>query len=122
MSNPVVHFEIMTPRPDRVRKFYAEVFGWQMTPVQDFYTLIGTKRPGDATGIDGGIGESQDGSNDIVMYIEVDDTDAFLKKVNEKGGKTITPTTVVPGMVTFATFKDLDGNTVGLVKREPPAR
>ncbi len=52
----------------------------------------------------------------------MDDTDAYLKKINAKGGKTITPTTVVPGMVTFAIFKDLDGNTVGLVKSEVPAK
>ena len=30
MPNPVVSFEIRGPNPERLRKFYADVFGWDM--------------------------------------------------------------------------------------------
>ncbi len=67
MPNPVVHFEIISQKPEQAKKFYAEIFGWKMTPVQDIYTLVGTKSPGQEHGIDGGIGNSQGGPNHIDM-------------------------------------------------------
>jgi predicted enzyme related to lactoylglutathione lyase len=41
---------------------------------------------------------------------------SFLKKIESLGGKTVVPTTEIPNMVTFALFKDPEGNMVGLVK------
>ena len=66
-------------------------------------------------GIGGGIAASQDGKSGVKVYIEVDDPDAYLKKVEGMGGKTVMPTTDL-GMVTMAQFTDPAGNVVGLVK------
>ena len=69
-----------------------------------------------AGGINGGISASEDGMSQVTIYIEVDDPDVFLKKVESMGGKTVVPTTVIPDMVTFALFSDPEGHIVGLVK------
>ena len=55
----------------------------------------------------------------VNIYVEVDDPDAYLRKAEQMGGKTVMPTTEIPNMVTFAMFSDPDGNIVGLVKADP---
>ena len=65
--------------------------------------------------IGGGIAEAQ-GPNQVIFYIEVDDPQAVLDRIEEAGGKTVVPVTEVPDMVTFAQFADPQGNVVGLVK------
>lgn len=48
--------------------------------------------------------------------MDVDDVQAYLDKAKELGGKTfVGPITIPAG--TFAWFSDIDGNTIGLLKR-----
>jgi hypothetical protein len=42
------------------------------------------------------------------------DLQATLDKVESLGGKTVTPVTEIPGVVTFAEFQDPQGRVVGL--------
>jgi predicted enzyme related to lactoylglutathione lyase len=65
--------------------------------------------------IGGGIGEAQ-GPNQVIFYIEVDDPQAYLDRIDKAGGRTVVPVTEIPDMVTFAQFSDPQGNVVGLVK------
>jgi uncharacterized protein len=115
MAHPVVHFEVTGPDDGRLADFYASLFGWRMQPVPGVgYTLI---HAGGA-GINGGI----DGRGATIFYIETDDLQSALDKINLVGGKTITPITELPGMATYAVFEDLDGLAVGLVlARAQPA-
>jgi hypothetical protein len=55
----------------------------------------------------------------VSVYIEVDDPDAYLKKIEKAGGKTLMPTTQVTPTTTIALFSDPDGNVVGLLKAGP---
>jgi hypothetical protein len=52
----------------------------------------------------------------VVFYVEVDDPQAYLDRIEKAGGTTVVPVTEVPGMVTFAQFADPQGNVIGLVK------
>ena len=52
------------------------------------------------------------------VYIEVDDPDAYLKKIEAKGGKTLMPTTTIMPGTTIAMFSDPEGNVNGLLKAE----
>ncbi len=54
----------------------------------------------------------------VTFYVQVDDLDAYLKKAESLGGRTVVPPTEIPNMVTFAMFSDPDGNAVGLVKTQ----
>ena len=73
---------------------------------------------GSGRGIGGGVGASPDGSGHVTFYVEVDDLDATLSKVEEMGGKTVMPPTEIPGMVTLAQFHDPEGHLIGLLKTQ----
>jgi predicted enzyme related to lactoylglutathione lyase len=113
MVHAVVHFEIGGPDDRQLADFYSDLLGWQMQPVPGIgYTLIDTCA---GEGINGGVSATQDGVPTVTFYIEADDLQAVLDKVNLLGGKTVTPITELPGMATFAMFEDLDGLVIGLV-------
>jgi predicted enzyme related to lactoylglutathione lyase len=106
-----VHFEIGGPDSGRLADFYAALFGWRMQPIPG-YTLIDTEG---GSGINGGVRQTADGEARITFYIETDDMQAALDKINLLGGKTETPITELAGVVTYAVFSDLDGLLIGLV-------
>ena len=112
MAHPVVHFEISGPDDRRLADFYASLLGWDMQPVPGIdYTLV---RTGDA-GISGGIGKVTDARPATTFYIETDDLQSALDKINLVGGKTVAPITELPGVATHAIFEDLDSLAVGVV-------
>jgi predicted enzyme related to lactoylglutathione lyase len=51
-----------------------------------------------------------------VLYLGVANIDQTLKHIEDAGGKTIVPRTVVLGVVTFALFSDPAGNRMGLAE------
>jgi uncharacterized protein len=113
MAHAVVHFEIGGPDDQQLAGFYSGLLGWGMSPVAGVgYTLVDTHG---GAGINGGVEQRPDGSSEITFYIQADDLQAVLDKVNLLGGKTQTPITELPGMATFAKFEDLDGLVIGLV-------
>jgi predicted enzyme related to lactoylglutathione lyase len=114
MASPVVHFEILGQDGEKLKDFYKNIFHWEIDSNNPMnYGLVKAEE----NGIGGGIGTAPEGSpNQATFYIEVENTDASLKMIEEMGGKTIVPTTVIPDMVTFALFQDPEGNLVGLVK------
>jgi uncharacterized protein len=113
VAHAVVHFEISGPDAGQLADFYASLFGWSMHPVPGVgYTLVDTSA---GSGINGGIAESPDGAAAVTFYIETDDMQAALDKINLLGGKTETPITELAGMVTFAKFADPDELIIGLV-------
>ena len=115
MPNPVVHFEVGGKDAQKLQRFYTDAFGWRVDADNPMnYGVVDTQC--DGSGINGGISPADDRPNWVTFYVEVDDPDAYLKKIEGMGGKTIRPTTVIPGMVTYALFADPEGNVVGLVK------
>ena len=113
MGAPVTWFEISSSDPKAAREFYGDLFGWNLELIEESnYALVDTGRDG---AIGGGIGEAQ-GPNQVIFYIEVDDPQGCLDRVEKAGGRTVVPVTEVPDMVTFAQFADPQGNVVGLVK------
>ncbi len=113
MGQPVVHFEIVGKDAKKLQEFYAGLFGWHIDADNPMnYGIVDTHGDG---GIGGGIGPAQ-GPNQVTFYVQVDDPQAYLNKIEGIGGKTIVPVTEIPDMVTFALFADPEGNVVGLVK------
>ncbi len=117
MKPRVVHFEIIGKDGEALIDFYRKAFGWEIddsNPMQ--YGLVQAQGEGS---IGGGIASGESGQPGYVtVYIEVDDPDKYLAQIASLGGKTIVPTTTVPGMVTFALFADPEGHTIGLIKSE----
>ncbi len=119
MAAPVTHFEIMARDGQRVRDFYGNLFGWTFNDMQG-YGMVDT---GVKMGIGGGIGQLGENMMPMVtFYVQVEDVQAHLDKAASMGGTILVPLTEVPGMVTFAQFKDPEGNVVGLLKgpQAPP--
>ena len=102
---------------DKARKFYGEVFGWKVgaaDPNFD-YSMIDAKQ----AGVGGGIGSSPQGKGYVTIYVTVDDPDAYLKKAEKAGGKTLMPTTTITPDTTIAQFADPNGAMIGLLKAMP---
>ena len=109
MTTPVTWFELTGTDTAALRTFYADLFGWDIAPVDGMdYGIVAA---GDG-GIGGGI-TGADGAGTVV-YLQVDDIQATLDRIERAGGKTTVPVTVIPDMVTFAQFADPEGNVVGL--------
>ena len=120
MGKPVVHFEIASTGSDEAQKFYSSLFGWKIDANNPM--KYGTIKTAEGVGINGGIYQTDDGRSSTLVYVAVEDTDAYLKKVQALGGSIVKPTEVVPGMVTFALFADPTGTVMGLVKDEMPPK
>jgi predicted enzyme related to lactoylglutathione lyase len=119
MANPVTHFEVTGKDGKKLQDFYSGVFGWNVNADNPMnYGIVDAADTGG--GIGGGISAGDGGRTQVTFYIEVDDPDAYLKKVESKGGKTVMPTMEIPGMVVFAQFADPEGNVIGLVKAGYP--
>ena len=115
MANPVTWFEIIGPDAAKLQSFYKSVFGWKMSdpmPQMGNYSMLDNE----GQGIGGGIGGDAGDQPRMTVYIQVDDPDAYLAKVNAAGGKTLMPTTNIMEGVTIAMFSDPAGNVVGLLK------
>ncbi|MBM3926129.1 MAG: VOC family protein [SAR202 cluster bacterium] len=115
MPNPVVHFEIYG-KSQKLQEFYKKVFDWHVDSNNPMdYGFVDTH----AGGINGGIPVPPDKKPRVMVYIEVKDLNAFLKKIEKAGGKTLMPPTEIPGVVTFAQFADPDGNAMAWSKLKP---
>jgi predicted enzyme related to lactoylglutathione lyase len=112
MGNPVTWFEVTGKDGPALQKFYSEAFGWQFQdPANMGYGML--MQP--EKGIGGGVGQAQDGDGHVTFYVEVDDPQAALDKIEQLGGKTVMPVTEM-GMATFALFNDPEGHLVGVFK------
>jgi uncharacterized protein len=121
MSNAVVWFEVVGTDGTKLRRFYGDLFGWQISEgdADMDYGMVTAERQG----IGGGIGRSQDGGpGHVTFYVEVDDPKAYLDKAQKLGATVIAPPMEVPGWdLTIALFADPDGHVIGLSKGAVPA-
>lgn len=132
--NNVVHFEIHASDPNKVAKFYQEVFGWEITvagPEFGGYRMIMT--PGNKTdggpatlGINGGMtlrkGEmpkSGEPVNAYVCIISVENLDATLTTALAAGGTMALDKMDVPHVGLLAYMKDPDNNLFGILQPSP---
>ena len=108
----ICHFEIPIQDKERAKAFYGEVFGWKFNDVAEMdYTLFET--PGKNVG--GGLFKPDDKMpNKVVNYLTVNSIEATAKKVEQLGGKTLTPKLEVPGHGFFMHILDSEGNLLSL--------
>ena len=117
MGQPVVHWEFWSENPEKVSGFYEKVFDWKVRHIPEMdYRLVET---GGTGGINGGIMTPKKGPwpGKLAFYIDVDDLDAYTRKITEAGGKVIVAKQDVPGVGQLALFEDPDGRVNGLWKQ-----
>ncbi len=114
MAAPVVRWQILSPRPDEVGRFYGSVFGW--TERRDNalgYREINTGSP---KGIPGGVWPAPpDAPSFVQLFVEVDDIDATIDAVTSNGGTILVPKSALPDGDTMAVVRDPLGMSLGLV-------
>src|ERR1051325_10383268 len=111
MAHPVVHAEIRSTTPDATRAFFAGLFGWSYSDgAYPGYTFVDT-------GVEGAlptaISPLQDGADEVLFFVGVQDVEKTLARAEELGGTIVQPTQSVPG-VSFGVFADPQGHLVGV--------
>ncbi len=115
MSHPIVHIELSAHDQKEIASFYANVFGWQIQEFPDMnYTTFssGEDRPG---GGFNAVSEANPAGTTIV-YIETDDVDASLAKIEANGGERVGEPLDIPGVGIIHWFNDPSGNHMSLLK------
>ena len=114
-----IWFEVAGRDAGKLQSFFSDLFGWQIdanNPME--YGMVDTKA---GKGINGGIGGPPDETypGHFTIYVEVDDLQKTLDKVEKLGGKTVMPPSEIPGAnqpLSIAMFTDPDGRLIGLSK------
>ena len=120
MGQPVVHFEIIGKDADKLRSYYADLFGWEFDADNPMnYGMV--QRDGntnaDGIGIGGGVGAGPEGyGGHVTFYIEVPDVEAALAKAESLGGSRTMGPEKVSDEVEIGLFNDPEGHQVGVVK------
>lgn len=112
-ARPVVHWEITARDPDRLKRFYAELFNWTVGegPVMNIPPGIG----GPESGVGGHIRASE--PTGVTLYIQVRDLAESVRRAGELGGSVVRDRIQVPDGATLAVIEDPESNRVVLVQQ-----
>lgn len=113
MGQPVVQFEIAGRNGQKLREFYGYLFDWKIEKSDP--SGIGAVKTSGKGGIDGSIREESNGPVETLIYVQVQDLEATLTRVEKLGGKTIVPPTESSDR-RWAQFEDPEGHIIGLVQ------
>ncbi len=118
-NHPIVHIEFPAADPGAAAKFYADAFDWQLQvdPSFDYHMFSAEGGPGGGfvkVGATAGPGTVDYKTGEPLIYIQTDDIEASLAKIESLGGKTLLPKTEIPQVGWWALFADPTGNRVGL--------
>lgn len=126
--NRVQHFLIPVEDMDRARKFYQQLFSWDITSTREMHSTYKRaetvdedkpRDPDDLSGINGGLfPKGEYGMNDVVIVVDVDSINPILDKVSEAGCRVVLPKTSVSEHGYFAGMTDSEGNVVGLWEKK----
>ena len=130
MTSRVVHFQFGAVDPNRLTRFYREVFGWnikdaRLTSLKDdvsgAYRFIGT----DEAGLSGGV--TQAGPKGVVLTVEVYDIAETIERAERLGGRRLAAVEAewlrlegagnADGTFAIHGFVDPEGNPVQIIKR-----
>jgi hypothetical protein len=123
MPRAVVHFEIIGKNPERLRRYYGDLFDWKFdtpSPVAaevsqpDGYGFIDLMKAEDGTGIRGGIGGGQDFASHALFYVGVSDVEVALKRAESLGGRRVIGPVTSPNGLVVGQFTDPEGTLIGV--------
>ena len=113
----VSHWQMISKEPDKIAKFYGDLFGWRFSDANGLgYRSL--ESAGDE-GMDGGIWPAPPNGQEIVqLYIEVPDIDDALSRAQELGGSVVMKKQVLPDGDSMALALDPLGRPFGLMTRK----
>jgi predicted enzyme related to lactoylglutathione lyase len=122
MPAPVVHVEVIGPDPARLRRFYAELFGWDapagapVAPEVSGPADYAFNPPGNrASAVPAGIGGGDGFAAGVLFYVGVPDVERALAEAERLGGRRLLgPVVNTGGGVVVGHLADPAGNRVGV--------
>ncbi|RNC88504.1 MAG: VOC family protein [Allomuricauda sp.] len=117
MKRTVVHFEIGCRDIEKTAEFYRDVFDWRLMKHGNS-AVIDTRQSDALSGHINQLGP-EDPQNYVTVYIETDSLHADLKAIEAKGGEIFVDPVQLPDGRTFAWFRDVAGNLMGLITQAP---
>jgi hypothetical protein len=125
--NPVVHFEMPAENLKRMSDFYSTVFGWQAQMLGEemgnYVTVstIDTDENGQPTipgTINGGFFPKKEDwpAQYPSIVIAVDDINDSIRNVTNANGKVLGQPVEIPGIGSYVSFIDTEGNRVSLLQ------
>ncbi|WP_420114525.1 VOC family protein [Pseudactinotalea sp.] len=108
----ITHIEIPVTDTARASAFYGDLFGWNIEEFEGYEGYPMWQAPNKISG--GGLTTRSDTATSPVSYVEVDSIDDVLAKVVENGGEVVNGKTPISETSWSATFRDPDGNEVGI--------
>ena len=112
----IVNFEIPAKDPERLRKFYTDVFGWKFknsaAQNMQYWTIsTGTNHN---NWVGGGIYKKGSTKQTLVNYISTPDLDESIAEIERAGGHITVGRKETSGHGFTAIGKDPEGNPIGL--------
>lgn len=115
----ITHIDIPVSDMERAKGFYSGLFGWQIEAYPGFEDYPMWRAPNGISG--GGLAPRDEKLTQPRSYVEVDSIDDTLAKVTELGGEVTMAKAAIDENSWWATFRDPDGNDVGLYEKTPGA-
>lgn len=129
IMNRVVHFEIPADDPGRAKKFYEDVFGWEIKkwdspdPEMDYWLITTGEK--DMMGINGGLFKRErkpsvsmdhnDAGNSVIT-VGVEDIDQIIEKITQNNGEIVEKKMEIPMMGWLIYARDTEGNIFGAMQ------
>lgn len=110
----VVHFEIPSENPERLKSFFADTFNWKFDQYGEDPYFLATTGADSEMGINGAVMLRKDPRQPMVNTINVKSIDDSIKRIEENGGTIVVPKVTVGDMGQVAYFKDPEGNIHGV--------
>jgi uncharacterized protein len=103
----IVHFEIPADNVDRSKKFYSDLFGWNIEKVApeklpeglEYWAITTTDHNGNNAVAGGMMKRVMPEQQGITNYIDVKSVEEYSSKVEQLGGKVRMAKMAVPGWV-----------------------
>lgn len=123
MDHTIVHFERPANNVKKLRKFYAELFGWKIEKSRgpmDYWMIetvpVDEKMTPLRLGVNGGMYKKEHPENKPVNYISVESIEKYIEKVKALGGKIVQQKQEVPGVGWIAVVLDPEGNQIAMLQ------
>ena len=113
-GEPVDWFEVLGSDPQRTQRFYADLFGWQVSAGQQGdggYAMVDT---GAGSGIQGGLGSGDQAQRWATIYASVPDVEQTLAMAEKLGGSRVYGPTAVDDHMQTGALRDPAGNVFGV--------